>query len=451
MPPQIALLLCILLVLCLFRMDSKRRSGVSSALWIPLIWVMIIGSRSVAQWLNPGPVNPTAIDYLSGNPIDRTIFAILIATGVLILLRREIDWAGIRKSNAWIFLFFFYCGISITWSDFPFVSFKRWVKEIGNFIMVLVILTDPRPTEAVKTVIRRCAYLLIPLSVVLIKYYPHLSKSYGAWTGAVEFMGVTTSKNMLGNLCLVFGMFFFWSFLTMRHNRHVSGYLKNQITDILVLVMIFWLLMKSSSVTSLAASIIGIGVIIGLSLINEDVKYIGIYISIVAFLILFLEMTFKLSDTFIVASGRDLTLTGRTDLWKDVINMGTSPLIGTGYESFWLGNRLESIWANHPWQPNQAHNGYLETYLNLGVIGLSLLIGVIVSVYRKIRKALLLDCGYARFRMAFLAVALVNNIAEGTFKGISLVWFIFLLIATEVPRFSQLQLQRTSVGDDLNL
>jgi len=46
--------------------------------------------------------------------------------------------------------------------------------------------------------------------------------------------------------------------------------------------------------------------------------------------------------------------------------MRVNPWIGAGFESFWLGPRLNKLWAQYNFMPNQAHNGYIEIYLNLG-------------------------------------------------------------------------------------
>ena len=49
--------------------------------------------------------------------------------------------------------------------------------------------------------------------------------------------------------------------------------------------------------------------------------------------------------------------------------------------AFWLGPRLLRIWPEFG-QINEAHNGYLEIYLNLGVIGVFLLAGFLITSYR---------------------------------------------------------------------
>jgi hypothetical protein len=45
MPPQIAFVLRELLIAYLFRRDLKEEPPVPGAVWIPLLWLVIIGSR----------------------------------------------------------------------------------------------------------------------------------------------------------------------------------------------------------------------------------------------------------------------------------------------------------------------------------------------------------------------------------------------------------------------
>ena len=61
---------------------------------------------------------------------------------------------------------------------------------------------------------------------------------------------------------------------------------------------------------------------------------------------------------------RDTTLTGRTNMWADLLKEAINPILGAGYQSFWLGPGAERIWAKYYFHPTQAHNGYLEVYLN---------------------------------------------------------------------------------------
>ena len=432
MPPSIALLLCILFILYLFRIDFKRETHVSRSIWIPLIWVMIIASRPVSLWLNPGAVGGSEV-YLEGSPLDRNIYLLLIIIGAYILSRRKIDWSQLCRNNAFIFLFMLYGGISIMWSDFPLVSFKRWIKGVGMIIMIVIILTENHPVEALKTIIRRMAYVHVPLSIVFIKYFPQWGRDYSFWEGAISYSGVTYNKNTLGYLCLISGLFFCWRLLLLWQNRRVSIDKKELYINIFFLVMIVWLFDKASSATSFICLIIGVVIIksYDLSFVKKNLHSNVFHLLLITLCVLTLAMfdfTAMLSSAVDI-TGHSSTFWGRTEMWSYLVTIDIPSIIGTGYESFWIGNRLENLWAKYWWRPNQSHNGYLEIYLNLGWIGLILLGGVILTSYRNILKSFNSNFDYGRFRMAFLIVALLYNVTEAAFKGLHIIWFVFLLIS----------------------
>ena len=149
---------------------------------------------------------------------------------------------------------------------------------------------------------------------------------------------------------------------------------------------------------------------------------------------LVVESSFGLYAATIEALGRNPTLTDRTIVWADVLALQKQPLIGYGFESFWLGTRLEVLWAKWWWRPTQAHNGYIETYLNLGVVGLALLGSVILSGFRSITRSFADDLEFARLRMGLLFAILAFNLTEAAFKGMHFVWTIFYIVAMDVPR-----------------
>jgi len=437
MPPALALFLCLIFIIYLLWTDTRRKAKVSYALWIPLIWMMILGSRLVSQWLDAGSLSGSLEE---GNPLDAGVFSLLIGAGLFILARRRVALLQVIHDNPWLAIFFIYCGVSIGWSDFPFVSFKRWVKELGHLVMVLVVLTEATPVEAVKALLRRFTYVLIPTSVVLIKYYPYIGRQFSYWSGEAMNVGVTTSKNMLGNLCLVTGFFFFWSLFTMWRDKTTSMDKSDLFVHVLFLAMIWWLLALSSSATSLMCLGIGICIIVAFEVpaLRKSPKSGTLMIVGSVLLFILLEKVFDLSQVIVAGLGRDPTLTGRSEIWGEVLSMVPNELVGTGYDSFWLGDRLKLMWAKHWWRPTGSHNGYLETYINLGWIGVLLLCALIVAIFRKIQAEVMSNYDYGRFEMAMLIMALVYNLTEVAFKGVMLVWFMLLLITVKVHARSQM-------------
>src|SRR5262245_12512612 len=170
MSPWIAAVVCALVIVALFWVDRDQKVRTSKALWIPVVWLLLAGSRSVSQWLSMGPIIDSADEVLDGSPIDRWVYTGLLAVGLFVLASRREQIGRLLRVNRPILWFFLYCAVSILWSDYADVAFKRWTKAVGDLVMVLVVLSDREPSTAVKRLLARTTYLLIPLSILFIKY-----------------------------------------------------------------------------------------------------------------------------------------------------------------------------------------------------------------------------------------------------------------------------------------
>ena len=145
MSPQVALLFTLVLVVYLFRRERNETVHVTGALWIPLIWFLIIGSRFPSEWLGFGG----ASDLAEGSPLDGAVFFSLQLAGLLVLLRRHVSISKVASENLVMTLFLAFGAVSILWSDFPLVAFKRWFKVLGHPTMVLIVATEPDPRQAI--------------------------------------------------------------------------------------------------------------------------------------------------------------------------------------------------------------------------------------------------------------------------------------------------------------
>ena len=213
MPPTLALILTVGFIAVLFRRDFREKPDVTRAIWLPILWMFIIASRPVTQWLHifgfPGFGGASVEE---GSSLDALVYAGLIALGIFVLNKRRVSLGEIVQDNSWLAIFVLYCLLAVFWSDFPFVSFKRWIKVLGQPIMVLVIFTEPDPMEALVRLMKRVAYVVAPVSILWMKYYPQLGRKASEW-GAQMNCGIAEGKNELGGLCLILGLFFMWYLL----------------------------------------------------------------------------------------------------------------------------------------------------------------------------------------------------------------------------------------------
>jgi exopolysaccharide production protein ExoQ len=438
MSPAIASILCWSFIILMMIRDVRKTPGVSHALWVPVIWIAICCSRPVEQWLYGGGwENMTAGGIEAGSPLDRNVNTALMLLAGFVLFRRGDRVGEIVRRNRWFLGYFIFCFVTILWSDFPLVAFKRWTRMVGDLMMILVIMTEADPSMALSSVFKRSAYLLLPTSILLIKYYPHLGRSFSAFTGEGQQTGVTINKNTLGAVCMVMGLFFVYHFLKVHKFARTKQRRQELAVTIFILWMIAWLMWQANSATSLAGLVLGVSIILLLGLRAVNKRFLGAYVltGIVVFSIA--AMVFDANSAVIGALGRDSTLTGRTELWGEVLEMVSNPLFGTGFESFWLGERLEKLWALHWWQPTQAHNGYLEIYINLGIAGLFMLAGIIFTTYRKGRHDLFDDPERGRMRLGVLAAIVVYNWTEAAFRFSHPVFLAFTMISIDPPKLAK--------------
>jgi exopolysaccharide production protein ExoQ len=435
--PIIATVVCMLFIVYLFWTDLRRPDSSSKALWVPVAWMFLAGSRWVSSWLNLGPNLASANDYAEGSPLDRAVFFALIVAGILILARRKIDWQRLLLNNTWIVLYLLYCLVSIAWTDEPTVLMKRWVKDLGNPIMALVILTERRPYEAVGVILRRLTFLLLPLSVLFIRHYPELGRAYKA-DGSPMFTGVGHQKNDLGLMCLLAGIYVFWEVLQRRENTYPAYIQQHKIVAVIMIGMLAWLLRMSDSQTSLVCLVAAVLLLLlGRTPLMARRPTMIFGVLLCAVLAWSLVEVLHLKELALGFLGRDPTFSNRTAVWRTLGSFEVSPIVGAGFMSFWTGARLEEVWRLVGTGINQAHNGYLEQYLNLGYIGVALIAVIVLSGLLRVRRHLSDDPAAGMLRLCFIVSAVLYNYTEAAFYGMNNMWVLLLLGCLEVPRHRQ--------------
>lgn len=431
MPPTIALLLTISFIGLSFWVDRKKNPGVSPALWLPFLWLFFIGTRFPSQWIELGPQSPNATDYQEGSPIDQIVYFSILFSGLATLLARKTEISRYISLNASIALFLGYCLASVMWSDYPWTALKRFIKVLEHVVMVLVVLTDRNPQQAIDSLFRRFLAPAVTLSVLFIKYYPEIGRGFSLWTGQAFNTGATLDKNALGHICAV-GLVFLVSTYASPLHRAIGNKIRTaRYVDLTLLASMVWLLHLADAKTALACAMIGVGVVLLFARANASsqipkILVIGLLLSVLGFL---LEYSFGLSEMIISALGRDPTLTDRVYVWADVLASDFNPVLGTGFESFWLGSRLDLLWQKYWWRPNQAHNGYIETYVNLGVIGLVLLIAMVIASLRRALALVQARQPLGSLKLALLIVIPVFNYTDATFKALHILYFTFFLMS----------------------
>jgi exopolysaccharide production protein ExoQ len=417
----------------LFYLDRDKNSRVSKALWIPAVWLFIISSRALSQWLGMVSLVPNrsadapSEALVEGSPLDRSLFLILLFVALAVLIARSGRVGPLLRKNPIILLYFLFCAVSISWSVFPFVAFKRWWKALGDLAMVLIILTEAEPWDALKRFLTRLGFLIVPLSVLYIKYVPDIGRIFTR-AGDTEPVGVTVQKNELGLDCMIFGVFFVAMLISAYRDRQDPRRRGLLLAYGATIAMVIWLLSQCNSTTSITGLISAGGVMWLAS--RPKRKLAVVHLSVLAVLgVALFALFFNPGGGMLTAIGKDPTLTGRTEIWAAVLSLHTNPWVGDGFESFWLGPRLKQLWeALGGFPANEAHNGYLEVYLNLGWVGICFIALFILTAYKRIISSIRQNPAKGSLFLGFLLCTLFNAFTENAFRMMTPSWFFLLLV-----------------------
>jgi exopolysaccharide production protein ExoQ len=237
----------IALIWKIYKWTREDEDRTSIALWLPTFWLFIGSSRNLSEWMHLSSGGSER--YMEGNPLDRMVLTIVLALGVIVLFKRAQAASRLLRANMAILLYFGYCVVSVLWSDYPEVAFKRWFRGTGDVVMVLVILTDPDWIAAIKRVFMRLAISLIPLSLLFSRWYPQFGRQF-SHAGEPYWSGVTTEKNALGSLCVVFGLAVLYYFLLIYRDEKGPRRKGKLVGYAIVLIIAVYLLIQSRSATA---------------------------------------------------------------------------------------------------------------------------------------------------------------------------------------------------------
>jgi len=418
-------------------------------MWVPTIWMLSAASRAFGAWFGGGGI--ANVD--SGSLLDQICVSGLLCLGLLILANRKLDWRSVRKQNTWLILLLAYLLTSVLWSDIPFISLKRWVREeLTAVIMALVVLTDPAPRQAMESLFRRQVYICIPFSILLIKYFPQYGVQYDRWFGQEMWSGVTQQKNDLGRLCVISAFFLIWTLIRRWKGKELYRHKGQTLAEVVLLLLSLWLLKGPSdyagSATGFVALSIGSAAFAGLlwlkkhriSLPPNLLMAITGMIMALGIVTLFSQGSSVAGFTSLV--GRNSTLTGRTDVWAQLVPiMERHPVFGGGFGGFWTSaTEAELLY-------NEAHNGYLEVLLQGGIVGLLITSMFLLSFGRSAAQALAYDYDWASLCICFLLMAAFHNFSESSFDSFNKhLMAVILFLAVTLPAVAKRAQTKPSVA-----
>ncbi len=154
------------------------------------------------------------------------------------------------------------------------------------------------------------------------------------------------------------------------------------------------------------------------------------------------------------AFGKDITLTGRTALWRDTLRLGAEhPLLGHGWAGFWQGwfGPSQPIISTYQWRVPHAHNALIEYFLALGIVGVVCFVALFVRFFVRSTRTVGSQPGpLGMWPLMFASFAALFSITEAGVVGRDGTFFLFVVLVVAVS-FDHPGRERVSRGtpDDL--
>lgn len=294
------------------------------------------------------------------------VLLFLLGGAGLIALRPGAFLAALRQE--WlVVLMALWCLMSFAWSDYPSLTIRHGAQLILTIAVVLAICQRLAPMTFVKIM------LLTQGAAMLVSLASGRTRVDGQ-----GFLGIYGSKNALSgasSLLIILSV----AVLTDRRIGRVWRLLAGLG---LVLGTMLMLMGKSTgALVATAAVIMTFGLIVLLQRLKPTVRLVSVIMALVlmaAVGIVLYSMADTLAEMFLKATGKDLTLTGRTELWQVAFGeIAKRPWLGAGFQAVWVpGNPVaEAMWAKFGIRGKSGfhfHNTLISNAVEIGLIGIAL-------------------------------------------------------------------------------
>jgi O-antigen ligase len=333
--------------------------------------------------------------------------------------------------------------LSVVWSVAPGVTERRSVALLLTTAVALHLARRLSRREFVDLLAVALAIMVLA-SAALALLAPHYGLDHLRGNG---WRGVLSTKNGLGRIACLAAVVWLYR-LRAYGSRPLLGWS--------VVAVSLLDIYASHSRTSLAVAMLMLLLIAVAPALQGDFR-----VATAAAMLLICAVgavaAWLLLHTEVVLSsvGSSTTLTGRTSIWRAAWYMAHHHYwIGYGYNAFWTGIDGPSgvLWGIVGSNPPHAHNGFLDTWLDLGAVGVGLLACFLISSL--FRAWLFMRAGGPAelWPLIFLVYLLAFNLSESSFlTRNSIFWMMFVVAAAWTGRPLERELSSANVGAEFTL
>ena len=306
-------------------------------------------------------------------PALETYGALIFLTGGCALLVRRIQIVLSLCIRYWYLMALpIFCLLSAVWSQYPAISFRFGIQLTAT---VLIAIAMASTTSA--RAFSRALFGVFSLAMLTSILFGDVRSDTGAW------LGIYGSKNALAGEAATYVIVCTSQIL----DRTASN--GHRVLAVLGLMIGAMLLLLAQSTGALIVVPPALFLLFSLLLIyrlSVVQRLVAMTFAVLLAAMMALLVTIyadALLDLLLETTGKDVTLTGRTDLWRIARELiAERPFFGIGYQAFWVKGYApaEVLWYNFAIESRSGfnfHNTYLSNAVEIGVIGVFLQVVVL--------------------------------------------------------------------------
>lgn len=368
--------------------------------------------------------DPTVASRVEGSGLDRIVMLSLAGLAILVLALHWRALPGLVLRSAGIWLIAAVAVLSLFWSDYPDLTVRR------SILLVCQTLIAAGVAIGIRDLRRAFVLFCYAISAVaLINVLSIFALPSRAMTD-IGAKGLYSHKNVAGMVAMAAVVA---NLALLCLGRLTFG--KTLLGFVLLFVSLVFLVLTESK-TSMGLSALAGLVLVSLSITDRGGPIVTLTATLFGlFLVAALTVVLALFDFNVAAMLplvlEDTSFTGRDELWAFVGHVVQERFwLGHGYGAFWdVGIGADPLLRIDPgsWLGdvetgiiNQAHNGYLELWLHIGLPATILATGVVLIGLCKALYfyAVSTRAAGTRAAFAFLAVMLLvyilHNLTEAS-------------------------------------
>jgi exopolysaccharide production protein ExoQ len=277
----------------------------------------------------------------------------------------------IASQQPWLIALLIWSILSAAWSADPELTLRRTLGLACTMLLGFFLGTR----FEMKELLQMLAFVLVivmlssVITAILLPSFGVMADLDGAWRG------VFTHKNVMSRI-VGLGIIVF-TCLLWETRRYRWGYV-----PLIFLGIVLIVLCKSMTAIIVTGLTLSLGAYRKLR--PSPAQAVAVF-AITLLLVLAGAVYLQGEADFVFASmGRDITLTGRTQLWElSSAAVLQRPLLGAGWDAFWSSSTADTIRHIIGWDAPHAHNGFLDISLNIGLIGLIIFLGALADFFRR--------------------------------------------------------------------